>query len=132
MTDRILTTTGVLCVLATFLLMSTGVQAVRAEGGEDAVRSVDPVLEAQLGRAPDVSPTAPRPTAPNPSAPRAAIPTAQPNPVQAAPERPGTPGTEVAPGVIVFNTRGYNYGAPQGEIEAGAMNYEAPPARRAP
>lgn len=110
--ERLIACAGLLCLIATVVLSSGGVSAVRAEG-EAALMSVDPVLEARLDGA----------------APPAPVPAAPPTPPTVAPgeePRAGLPGVEVAPGVIVLNTRGYNYGPPVGEIDRAAMGREQP------
>ena len=115
--SRWTTTAGLLCLLGTLLLSSTGVRTVRAEGAEEALMSIDPKLEARLEGSPPAQP-APPPLAKAPS-PEAEL-------------RPGEPGVETQPGVIVLNTRGYNYGPPAGAIDPAALDHEAPPARPAP
>ena len=111
------TIAGLLCLLGTLLLSSTGVRTVRAEAGEEALMSIDPKLEASLEASPPVQPAPP---------PLAKAPSAQ------AELRPGEPAAETQPGVIVLNTRGYNYGPPAGPIDPAALDHEAPPARPAP
>ena len=39
--------------------------------------------------------------------------------------RPGSAGTEVEPGVIVLNTRGYNYGPSPSELDPAALGQES-------
>ena len=115
--NRIVTSTGILCVIATFSLMSAGVQAVRAESGDEANMSIDPVLEANLLE--DASPPAVPPAAPAPHG-------ATETPDGKAPSRPGVAGHEARPGVIVLNTRGYNYGPGPGSLDPAALAEEAP------
>ncbi len=79
--------------------------------------SIDPLLEAQLGP----PPAAPQPAAP-PTLPTNVLP----------PSQPGAPPAEIQSGVIVLNTRGFNYGPPRGEIEPGAMRHERAPTRPTP
>ena len=113
-TDGWGTTAGLLCLAASLLLSSTGVRTVRAEDGGHASMSVDPKLEARL----ETSPPVPPPPTQTP-----------PPPVEL---QPGEPGVETLPGVIVLNTRGYNYGPPIGELDPAALDHEAPPARERP
>jgi hypothetical protein len=94
---------GFVCLIASLLLMSLGVRTARADG--EALRSVDPVrVEAERQKA--VAKSAPVPV-PAPSA-----------------QRPGVPAIEAQPGVIVLNTRGYNYGPPPAAIDPAAMRVE--------
>ena len=121
-TDRWVTTAGLVCLAASLLLSSTGVRTVRAEGSEEAPKealmSIDPELEARL----EASPAArPAPVAPIAGTPRPEV-----------EHRPGEPSVERQPGIIVLNTRGYNYGPASGEIDPAALDHEAPPARPAP
>jgi len=93
---------GWACLVASLLLLSTGVRAVRA-GDDDpaAFVSTDPVLVEALERdGTEVPPAAPSPS------PR---PTASPREGERTP-RAGGPAQRTAPGVVVLNTRGYNYG----------------------
>ena len=39
--------------------------------------------------------------------------------------RPGVPAVEVEPGVIVLNTRGFNYGPPPAELDPAALKAES-------
>jgi hypothetical protein len=41
--------------------------------------------------------------------------------------RPGVSGVEVAPGVIVLNTRGFNYGPPPTPLAPEALKQESDP-----
>jgi hypothetical protein len=116
--DRIATTLGALSLLATLLLISPGVRAVRAEGEELPVNGVDPAFEAQL----EVAAPAPVPSA----APKPVAPSASPSP-----SHDGT-GTGLPPDVRVLNTRGYNYGPPPGGVDPRSMPAEAPPAQAMP
>ncbi len=95
---------GLACVIAT-LLLSGGVSAVRADSSEEALMSVDPVLVA----------------AAEADAQAAIVPTRA---IAPGDPRAGVPAAEVALGVIHFNTRGYNYGPPVGEIDAAAIRVE--------
>lgn len=112
--DRIATTLGALSLLATLLLISPGVRAVRAEDGELRVNGVDPALEAELEVAAPapVPPAAPKSVAPSPS-PDAAV-------------------ADLPSDVRVLNTRGYNYGPPPGGVDPRSMAAEAPSAQAMP
>ncbi len=115
-TNRWTTTAGLFCLAASLILSSTGVRTVRAEGGDEALMSIDPKLEARLEASPPAQP-APPPLAKTPP--------------QEVELRPGEPAVEAQPGVIVLNTRGYNYGPPVGPIDPAALDHETPPARPA-
>lgn len=39
--------------------------------------------------------------------------------------RPGVSGIETSPGVVVLNTRGYNYGPPPTPLEPEALQHES-------
>lgn len=96
---------GFVCLIASLLLMSLGVRTARADG--EALKSVDPVrVEAERQKA--VAKPAPAP----------------PPPPDASAQKPGLPAIEVQPGVIVLNTRGYNYGPPPSAIDPAAMRVE--------
>ena len=102
-------TLGMLSVLATLALLSPGVRIVRAESPPAALMSIDPAL---MNSAEVVA-----------------------DPVERADAKPGRPAVERQPGVIVLNTRGYNYGPPVGEVDPRAMDLEQrldpmPPAAR--
>ena len=108
-------------------MLSTGVHVVRAD--EAALMSVDPALVAAAERAapPDPARAAPREALPAPLPAAPAI-----NPFVSAEEvdkasRPGVPGIEIQPGVVVLNTRGYNYGPPPAALTPEALAQEAEP-----
>ena len=102
---RVLDVLGLGCLIATLALLS-GVRAVRAESPEPAAVSVDPVLVEY--QAEKTVPAAPKPPK-----------------VEGEDRRkPGIPAIEVSPGVVVLNTRGYNYGPPIGEIDPAALSVE--------
>ena len=95
---------GLGCLVLTFVLLSGGVRVAQAENSEETLRSVDPALVAGLS-----------------------APTPPPTGIKIEPGAeilPGTPAIEVQPGLIVLNTRGYNYGPPPGEIDIQAMRLE--------
>jgi len=98
---------GVFCLLASLVLLSPGVRTVRAEAGEEALVSVAPALDARAAAA-----SVPEPV-------RVEVARDPNEPV--APSRAVVAGPQVAPGVVVLNTRGYNYGPRQREIDPGAM-----------
>jgi hypothetical protein len=106
---RFATSTGLICLAASFILMSAGVQAVSAEAGDETNMSMDPTLEAALERAVKAPPKV---------APIVSIDDKE------ALARPGIGGVETQPGVIVFNTRGYNYGRRPGDLNPAALNLE--------
>ena len=91
---------GLLCLVVTLLMLSTGVRIARAD---DANMSVDPKLAAEIAAA-----EAERPRV---VAPRSGGPAAQPG------MQPGVPAIEIAPGVIRLNTRGYNYLSAAGGVD---------------
>ena len=91
---------GALCVLLTLLLTSGGVQAVRAES------EVAPPVSAVPAPAEGVPPAAPMPS----------VPSTSPMPGVIS-ENPVVPVEEHLPGVIVLNTRGYNYGPKRPQID---------------
>lgn len=102
---RVGNTGGAACLIAALLLLSPGVRVVRAEDG--APVSVAPVAT--------IAPAAPT-----------AYPTVHVDDVENA-RRPGVPAIEIAPGVLVLNTRGYNYGPPPTPLAPEAMKQESDP-----
>lgn len=130
---------GAACVVAALALLSPGVRTGRAE--DETLMSVDPGLVAAAERAAAASdpiatppPASPAPalvTDPSPT------PTAVPSTAAAysfAPavdgqnaNRPGVPGIEIEPGVIVLNTRGFNYGPPPTPLSPEALRQESAP-----
>lgn len=118
---------GLACVIATLALLSPGVRIVRAE--DEAPMSVDPGLVAAAERA-QGAPALPSPAAPGPAPAAAPAPTAGTWPIVPASDvenarRPGVPGIEVQPGVVVLNTRGFNYGPPPTPLAPEALRQEA-------
>ena len=91
------------------LLMPAGVRSVRAEDGAEALMSVDPTLEVSAPGNLEGPPVAP---VVEPAAGDEAL-------------RPGSAGTEVQHGVIVLNTRGYNYGPSPSALDPAALGQEA-------
>jgi len=122
---------GAVCLVAALALLSPGVRVVRAEG--DAAMSVDPALvaakrAAENGNAP-AAPSAPAALETEKAAAPAgpvAFPTVHVDDVKNA-SRPGVSAIEIQPGVIVFNTRGFNYGPPPTPLAPEAMKQESAP-----
>ncbi len=119
--NRMTTAVGCVCLAIALLLLPAGVRIVRADQGE-AVMSVDPELVAEAARvakerreerpahaAPVVAPILPADVG------------------EAVAERPGIAGREIRPGVIVLNTRGYNYGPPPAQLDPAALGHESDP-----
>ncbi len=118
---------GTACVVATLALLSPGVRIVRAE--DETLMSVDPDLAAAAERA-----ARPEGLVPPPPASPDAVPSAAPsaNPIVPASDvanasRPGVSGIEIQPGVVVLNTRGFNYGPPPTPLAPEALRQEAAP-----
>lgn len=133
------------CILAALGLLASGARRVWAE--DEALMSVDPALVAAAAGASEdsaVLPAAPLPAAPprpiaptppqavavagSPGAPAApvAFPTVRAEDVDNA-SRPGVSGIEVQPGIVVLNTRGFNYGAPPSPLAPEALKQESAP-----
>lgn len=126
---RLLHGLGLLCVVGCLLLLSPGVRIVRA--GETETRVGAPAIRPSPGdplvRAEDrpaSSETAPLPPAPAETPP--ASPFVRADDVENA-RRPGVSGIETSPGVVVLNTRGYNYGPPPTPLEPEALRQESAP-----
>ena len=124
--------TGLACLIATLSLLSPGVEVVRAD--DAPLMSVDPALVAAAERAartgspPDPARPASIEASPEPAAPAAAV--IHPFvPVEEADKasRPGVSGIEIQPGVVVLNTRGYNYGPPPTPLTPEALAQESAP-----
>lgn len=109
---------GLFCVAATFLLAAPGVRIARAED-----RPARPA--ASPTAAPSSAPTlsAAPPPAPAPSEAPKASPFVKAEDVEQA-RRPGVSGIETAPGIVVLNTRGYNYGPPPTPLAPEALEHE--------
>ena len=115
--NRVSTGAGLLALAMTLMLMPAGVRIVRAEDADGSLMSVDPALVANATKGesdPDVveksSPAAPiLPLAKDPD----------------AVERPGIAGREIQPGIVVLNTRGYNYGPPPAPLDPAAIGVES-------
>jgi hypothetical protein len=136
---------GTACVIGGLALLSPGVLTVRAD--DEPLMSVDPALVAEAAKssekaeashaAPIPAPTSrPATSTPlsavvvtglptTPAAP-VAFPTVQVDDVENA-SRPGVSGIEVQPGVVVLNTRGFNYGAPPSPLAPEALKQESAP-----
>ena len=98
--NRIASLVGLLCLGTTLVLLPAGIRAARADEGVELPMSVDPLLVA----AEEVAAT---------------------QPAAAGPVVPGEGGDEIRPGVIVLNTRGYNYGPRPAAIDPAAMQRES-------
>ncbi len=119
---------GVACLASSLLLTSFGVRAVRAEGEVAPLMTVDPALAPAATvtlAAPPAMPLA-EPAAQPASADPDDARTSQSREIPKAGEgaRPGQPAVEIAPGIVVLNTRGYNYGPPPGELDRQAIEHE--------
>ena len=108
--NRIVTVVGLLCLGMALAILPLGVSAVRAGDGAGALISVDPLLVADQQEAAHSKP--------------AVAPVLAPVDVEEI-IRPGRGGVEVQPGIIVLNTRGYNYGPPPAAIDPAAMKLES-------
>lgn len=122
---------GLGCLMATLSLLSPGVDVVRAD--DAALMSVDPALVAAAERTsrPNASPDPDRaaPGEPSPAPPPAAPAS---NPFVSVDDAekaslPGVSGIEIQPGVVVLNTRGYNYGPPPTPLAPEALKQESEP-----
>ncbi len=134
---------GTACVIAALALLSPGVRTVRAD--DEPLMSIDPALAAAAARAAEqaeaipaaptraATPRAAMPTPPaavagspaSPTAP-ATFPTVHVDDVANA-SRPGVSGIEIQPGVVVLNTRGFNYGPPPTPLTPEALKQESAP-----
>jgi hypothetical protein len=114
---RVRNVAGIACVLATFALLSPGVRVVHADSAEPGSPSTlaapAAASPASPVSAPDATPVA-----------TLASPVVSASDVEAA-RRPGVSGIEVAPGIVVLNTRGFNYGPPTAPLAPEAMKQEA-------
>lgn len=106
--ERIGRIAGACTVVAAFALLSPGVRIARA--GEPAAPSPAPST---------VAPAA----APATAAATPLLPTVRADDVENA-KRPGVPAIEVQPGVVVLNTRGFNYGPPPTPLAPEALEQE--------
>ncbi len=100
---------GLACLAMTVLLLPAGVRIVRAEDEVPARISVAPgpaITESNPLQGPTVLPII-----------RAG------DGIEAL--RPGVAGIEVAPGVILLNTTGYNYPALSAELDPAALEFES-------
>lgn len=116
---------GLACLIASVLLMSTGVRTVKA--GDEDMMSVDPQrVEAERQKVAAEAAVAAKADANAAAPPLAKTANEAGEKRQKAQEKlvPGMPGIEVQPGVIVLNTRGYNYGPPPAAIDPAAMRIE--------
>lgn len=108
--NRIGTLIGLLCLVMTLAILPFGVSTVRAGDEAETLMSVDPLLVAGQAETADPAPFV--------------APVIAPSDIEGK-LRPGSAGVEVQPGVIVLNTRGYNYGPPPATIDPAAMNHES-------
>jgi hypothetical protein len=112
--NRIVTGLGLVCLAMTLLLLSPGVRAVHADGNLEANRSVDPVAEAAAHKAAlEAEKIASDLAAKNLEA------------IEEIVRTPGPADIEVEPGIVVLNTRGYNYGPPLDALDPAALGVEA-------
>jgi hypothetical protein len=131
---RITRFAGRACVLATLALLSPGVHVARAGDARPAPATVAPAARpaVQPLQSAVATPALPAPAAVAPARPPSGAPSSpfvHVDDVENA-RRPGVSGVEVAPGVVVLNTRGFNYGPPPTPIAPEAMRQEDPAARR--
>ncbi len=122
---------GWTAVLAALALFSPGVSTVRA--GDDPLMSSDPgLVAAQAQKNVGVAPAQAADPGPAPAntADVSEKPPSQPfvraDDVENA-RRPGVSGIEIQPGVVVLNTRGYNYGPPPTPLAPEALEQETAP-----
>jgi hypothetical protein len=95
--NRLLSSAGLICLAMTLLLLPAGVRSVRADDEAEGHVSTAPKHPARE---------------PATSQKRVVAPVTRIDDAEEALRR-GSAGTEGQPGVIVLNTRGYNYGPPQ-------------------
>lgn len=117
--QRVASIAGALCVVASLALSSPGVRIARAEDrpAPGAANAAAP----SPASGPAASPVAPPASAP--SVATKASPFVKAEDVEQA-RRPGVSGIETAPGVVVLNTRGYNYGPPPTPLAPEALEQE--------
>lgn len=117
---------GLACLMATISLLSPGVDVVRAD--EAALMSVDPALVTAAERAarPETGADPARATPDEAPAAPASNPFVSVEDADKA-SRPGVSGIEIQPGIVVLNTRGYNYGPPPTPLTPEALAQEAGP-----
>jgi hypothetical protein len=130
---------GTACVVAALALLSPGVRTGRAD--DETLMSVDPALVAAAERAARSSDPMATPPPAFPAPALAAVPSPTPTAVPSAAaaypfvpaedvrnaNRPGVPGIEIEPGVVVLNTRGFNYGPPPTPLSPEALRQESAP-----
>ncbi len=120
--QRVGSIAGTLCVAASFLLLSPGVRIARAEDrpvspNAAPAASPSPAPASEPGAAPAASPA----SAPGDAS--KVSPFVKAEDVEQA-RRPGVSGIEISPGVVVLNTRGYNYGPPPTPLAPEALEQE--------
>ncbi|MEZ4334675.1 MAG: hypothetical protein R3F35_23200 [Myxococcota bacterium] len=124
---RLLHGLGLLCVVGTFALLSPGVRIVRAaDERESRADEVATAVHPQAGPMSRMSEPVPPPVPEAPPAASPASPFVRAEDVENA-RRPGVSGIETSPGVVVLNTRGYNYGPPPTPLEPEALRQESEP-----
>ena len=109
--NRFATSVGLLCLATTLALLPAGVRTVWAEPEGESLVSVDPLLEASETATAEQPPAAPvdKPVVDSEDL-----------------RRPGLSSVQTRSGVVVLNTRGYNYGPPSStrDIEAIRQEFE--------
>lgn len=119
---------GLACLIASLLLISTGVRTVKADG--EARMSVDPQrveAERQKGVAqaePESKKASVTAKAGTDTDKKDASETRRKPQAAGDYQGPGVSAIEVEPGVIVLNTRGFNYGPSPAAIDPAAMRVE--------
>jgi hypothetical protein len=108
--SRILSSAGLVCLAMSLLLMPAGVRIVRAHDEVKEPISADP--SPQTGRAHEFGG----------GPPTAAVVGA--DAAEQAPRRGSVGTTEGQTGVVVLNTRGYNYGPPSAKPEPASIGQE--------
>ncbi|MBK7949510.1 MAG: hypothetical protein IPK00_12400 [Deltaproteobacteria bacterium] len=119
--QRVASIAGALCVVASLSLSSPGVRIARAEDRSAPATANATAPSPAPASGPAASPVAP-PASPPSAAPKAS-PFVKAEDVEEA-RRPGVSGIETAPGVVVLNTRGYNYGPPPTPLAPEALEQE--------
>lgn len=120
--QRVASIAGTLCVLASFALLSPGVRIARAEDRPAPPAAVPTASPSSAPASEPAASPAARPAA-APGDAQKASPFVKAEDVEQA-RRPGVSGIEVSPGVVVLNTRGYNYGPPPTPLAPEALEQE--------
>ena len=111
--NRIGTVGGLLCLASALVMLPVGVSVVRAGDEAEPLMSVDPSLV--VHETDGIGLTLTQPVVEPAVAAANAVESVQ----------PGRNAEEVQPGVIVLNTRGYNYGPAPAAIDPAAMEQES-------